>query len=330
MCRVCWRADPKRIRNLGEGYVPPSSRKGSCVHQLDVIDRTDASGERCECPRKWVYECRVHGQCSPEQARPGVVACSGCAQWTPAEVNRVEDVPAMVSIGSYGLPGMIALQLRMLRHHCGDVPILVSDDHSPNGQSELIRDLCEQHGATFRLADPTNRIGHSGGDLGAYYHALDYARERGIRVVCKLSQRFVVDRPRWLQDAVHWLQDLGSTIGTGSDRCIEGGTRFGIRSEAVLMRTDRWFPHRESLLPRQLNHAAEELLTVVARSAGDMAAWSLLGGPDRTRRAPGVIWHTANPESDYRALAVKFGVDLDLGRRFFAHGWHTEPDFHWG
>ena len=346
-CRPCWLADAKGYRgdshpskerhsaskvwSIGDGYVPPSSRKGSCVHRLEVIERTDWLGSQCDCPQKWKYKCRVHGQATPSgDAHDGSTSCGECPQWAPHDVGRVGDVPAMVSIGSYGLPGMVELQLRLIRSHCGDIPILVSDDHSPEGQIELIRESCERHGATLALSQPDERIGHAGGDLGAFYHALTFARERGIRYVFKLSQRYAIDKRRWVQDTANWMDELGKLVGTASDRCSEGGTRFDLRSEAVGIRVEKWLPHLEAIKPRRLHQAAEPVVTAVAKSAGDIVVWPLLGGPDRLRKAPNVVWHTANTESDYRALAERFGVDLDMGRKFFTAGWNSQHDLNWG
>lgn len=326
-CRVCWKEDKLKIRT---GDTTTVVRVGTCRHQLEVIDPTDDSGNRCACPLKWTYECSMHGASTPYLKKEGVKTCSSCLQWQNRELNEVTDVPSMIAIGSYGMPGVVELNLKLIRYRCGEIPILVSDDNSPKDQQDLIKTICEKYGAHFKLTHDKFRIGHAGGDLGSFYHGLTYAKNNGIKVMCKLSQRYIINRHRWLQNSAKWFMDAGTKFGTASDRCIEGGSFFHVRSEALLLKVDNWLPHIEELIPKKLNDAAEKLVHRVAKKSGDMIVWSLLGGPDRHRKSPNILWHTSNTEKEYRDLANDFNVDLDQGRPFFNGGWITQPDHKWG
>lgn len=251
--------------------------------------------------------------------------CRGCPHHEPVDsfYPLPGDPPCGVVVGSYGYPRLIELQIRAIRHHCGDVPILVSDDLSPGALATQIEALAGAYPGVD-VQTSLRRIGHAGGDFAAFGRGLKWAAGRGLKVLAKLSQRFVLDWPRWLQDGARGL--LKSGRPTGGQPCIEGGLVFPIRSEAVLLDVQRW--QRADVLrhlrPRRLGHACENALWRAASQLGELWPWEVMGR-DRFRRSAGVLWHVSTPAEAYHALARRLGVALDDD--FTVAGNHLRADY---
>jgi hypothetical protein len=226
----------------------------------------------------------------------------------------------MIAIGSYGMPSIIQLQARLIRHHCGDLPIMVSDDHTEDCHrddpdqglllKERLLEVCRTEGLIYRETAP-ERIGHSGGDLGAFYHGLVYAREHGLPYLCKLSQRFLLDIPDWFRTATAAMQSRGRALS--SRQCRYGEQfHFHIRTECVFMSVARWSPLIEHLRPRQLGMAAEQHVYHLHRGFDEPILGCSLFGDNRLDSGPGIVWkdHADREETDaaYKALFAKFGV----------------------
>ncbi len=233
---------------------------------------------------------------------------------------RAGDPPCGVAIGSYGWPRLVELQVRLIRHTCGPVPILVSDDCSPGfgpppgpgGRFEQLQQACARH-ADVDLWPNVERIGHMGGDVATYWKGLIWARARGLRVLAKLSQRFLFTTARWLQDGARDL--LVSELPLATQRC-RGREVFDLRTEAMLLDVPSW--HRPEALNRLLprrhgpTRSAETVLYETLREClgGIFWPWKAYT-EERYQWAPGVVWHNANLPDDYRALAAHFGLELD-------------------
>lgn len=239
---------------------------------------------------------------------------------------------AGVVIGCYSEPvhdmrGVIELQIRVIRANCGPVPILLTVDQCEHlGSIECLGDKYDD--VTVTPVAP-ERIGHAGGDLGAFYHGLRWANNRGLRYLAKLSQRFIIDRPKWLQESAATAAKHNEH--TLCDHCIEGRFHHPIRSESVFMEVARWQAAVPHLVPRRVYPAAGEAAVWAAmRVVGltNIRAWNVIGGPDRCRNVKGIVWKCSNPLSDYQSLADKYGVHL--GDSWAFHGWPKEQLSDWG
>jgi hypothetical protein len=242
-----------------------------------------------------------------------------------------------VVLGSYCWPRLIELQIRLIRHTCGPVPILVSDDCSPGfgppvepgSKFARLQELCERH-PDVTLWPNVDRIGHTGGDLSACWKGLIWAQARGVRVLAKLSQRFVLLLPRWLQDGAREL--LESELPLATQRC-RGVEVFDLRTEAMLLDVDAW--HRPEVLNRLLprrqggGELAEAVLYRLLREQFEGIFWPWgIFTEERYHPTPGVVWHTANIPDDYRAVAAEFGLELDDD--FTTAGWQNDRDYLYG
>ena len=94
----------------------------------------------------------------------------------------------------------MALQIAVIRNTCGPVPILVSNDDPPT--HERLKAICERF-EDVELDTNPERISHTGGDIAVFHKGIKFGARRGLRFVAKLSQRFIINRPRWLQDAAN-------------------------------------------------------------------------------------------------------------------------------
>jgi hypothetical protein len=148
-------------------------------------------------------------------------------------------------------------------------------------------------------------------------------------VLAKLSHRFVLTRPRWLQDGAGELLAAGAALA--SNPCLAAPAAYDLRTEACLLDVDRWFrpPVLDLLRPRALRTATELVVweAFVTRVGGPLHRWQLFG-IDRCRRARGILWHCANTEREYHEVARRFGVDLDAD--FTVGPSQGLKDYQWG
>jgi hypothetical protein len=323
----------------GRGAKAPSPRPlpalPTCVHggtDADIIERCPS----CGGGSKHVRECEVHGTCTWEPVNPAVMSCRKCRSenlgfepdGVPVGAIPPDPRPATVGVvvGSYKWPELIDLQVRVIRATCGPVPILVSGDR-PEDYPALAR-VCAAH-PDVTLSPNLERIGHTGGDVACFHKGVVWGAARGLAVVAKLSQRFVVTRPGWLQDGAADL--LASGLPLASRRC-RGVQAFDLRTEACLLDVGAW--GRPEVLARVAPRrywadtpkglAAE---TVIHRVLLDLLGgvywpWRLFGEERYARDSPDVLWHNHTPAAEYRTLAEKHGVTLPAD--FTCAGWERE------
>jgi hypothetical protein len=233
------------------------------------------------------------------------------------------------------MPGLIELQAKIIQSQCGNVPILVSDDHTEDagsdGKAKKVRllEICNEYGLYYFDAAPV-RIGHAGGDLGAFKHGLNFARENHVEYWMKLSQRLIIDRPLFLQKLAEKMRrSRAHTMGNIHKN--RGKFYFSIRTECVLMHVPRW--HRSDILaqlePRGLGRAAEDIIQQCINTLGGTKISNPLFTEDRARYHKDVYWYEM-PDSAryYQALAEKYQVDLGSG--FHVVGSVHSPGFKWG
>lgn len=308
---------PKTVPVVATPPVPRTLFPLPCVHQGSPAPppQGQPAGREyyvCEAGRGVVCKC----VCNP----------SKCSLYT-ADRPEPEAIRAGVVLSHYGMPKIIDLQIRLIRATCGDVPLLVHDDHSPN--ADELKAICASHNVPV-VQHGSSQLGHASGCVASVYQGLKWAKERELTVLCKLSQRFLVTRDNWLQKGASDL--LKSGRSTLSDACIEGKTALPIRSEAMLLLVEKWTQEHilKHLRPRRLYpYSAEAWYSkALQKIGGGFATWSLLGGPSRVRKVDGVLWHCANSAADYHKLAAEYGVDL--GPDFFVAGWPKHNLSDWG
>jgi hypothetical protein len=219
-----------------------------------------------------------------------------------------------VVIGHYNALAFLELNLRLIRQHCGDVPILISDDCSPGFGQTPPRDSVFGRLLSLQSRYPdilvwpnVERIGHAGGDMAAIWKGIVWAKAMGLSFLAKLSQRCMIDRNAWLHSACRVLHESGEPLLGRS--CSADG--WNVRTEAIVLNVDQW--HRPDILahltPRRIGWAVEMVLwdDVRDRLGGKMAEWDLLS-PSRYLTASDVYFRGANRPSDFERLARRVGL----------------------
>lgn len=236
-----------------------------------------------------------------------------------------------IVIGSFGMPGMIDLSIAVARKTCGNVPILIADDHTPcsMGQTRLMQ-LPEKYGNVSLVMTGEN-LGHAPGDIRAFRNGLLWAKEHGIEYLCKLSQRFMFTIPNWLQDVSEEMRATGHAVS--SQRAVHLHMGFAMRTECVFMDVNRCmsnshFMKRLDPPGGKIHTSAEDWFAAAMNEGGLGPMMRCRKMPvDRFEKWPGVIWHNSDSSDDYSEtenayteLAEELGIDL--GPEFSGAGWH--------
>ncbi len=134
-------------------------------------------------------------------------------------------------VGTYSAVPYVHLHLESWKRNYSHIPILVHDDASPDG--EKIRALCEQYGTEF-VSTPSS-LGHSLGDLSVFLEGFDWAQERDLDLLVKMSRRFtpVIDWTPELQDLAYRTQ-----YATYGNHCT--AQSWGLRTECVALHVRSW------------------------------------------------------------------------------------------
>lgn len=326
-CHLCSLAETRGdYRKLWKLVTVP--HETPCRHEGDIETPCGScTADRAEA--RHVRGCDLFGTCSRGEEVGAARVCGWCRKYEP-DPTLLPRPTAGVVVGHYGMPRVAELQVRLVREHCGDAtPILIHDDWSPEpARTDLDAAMAGLGVEVVRSG--TRNIGHAGGDLGAIHAGLTWAAGRGLRTLVKLSQRFLIDTPGWLAEAVALL--ASGRESCLSDACLEGACRLPLRTEAIAVDVGRWVKPAvlRELAPRRVYPLAAEHVVhrALGKVGGGFRAWPLLGGPHRQTRAPGVLWHCFAKPEEYRAVASRHGIDL--GEAFFVHGWPKNCREDWG
>lgn len=349
-CRGCWLFSTNTAVNRtwgGDGAVLPADPEPPpaparplpvlppCVHEGDVLEACQTCGPQ---GGRHVRECDLHGRCTREPVGPTVRACRACPDYRPdptllpappaptavARPSRpaAGDPAAGVVFGCYLWPELIALQCRLLRQTCGDVPVLVSWDHDPAhpDRTAAARRTAAEEGADF-LTDATRR-GHTAGDAAAFWRGVEWASGRGLAALAKVSQRHVLLAPRWVQAAAADLALSGLPL------LARGSDQWPVRTEAVVLDVPRW--HQPDVLAelravrfRRGSAGGESMerqfhRLLVGRLGGVYLPWGLLPA-DRTTPKADAVSPDAYGRAAYDEIAARVGVVLP--EDFRTGGW---------
>lgn len=220
-----------------------------------------------------------------------------------------------IVIGHYNQPDFLELNIAAIRHHCGDVPILVSDDCSdgfgstPKSGSVFHRVLrMTERYTNVRVLPNVERIGHCGGDMACVWKAIYFGASLGADVVFKLSTRLIVDTPNWVKDTA--LSLMQSDYQVAGNKCQFHGF---LRLEAIGIKIAAWnqpdiLAH---LTPRRIAWPTEQVVWDDIRDRFNSRMMPLGWMSDaRPQQKAGVLFRESNGPEDYSALAAKIGLDV--------------------
>jgi len=315
-CRVCWLYwnDDLHNRAWGGPGLGPKRTSQPCRHKGTEVRRQQWATCSGKVELK-VFACAVHSECTAVKPADGVKGCcQGCPDYQtppppPVAADRKDDPECGVVVGLYRWPKLAELQIRLIRATCGRVPILLSDDCSPEGRWREMELLGEKYADVLVRRNP-ERIGHAGGDLSAFERGLRWAKNRELAVLAKLSMRMMIEIPYWLQDGA--IDLLASGMAASGQPCLEGPHSFPLRSEAVLLNVERM--HTPQVLshwaPRKLHWAAESFAWEAIMMSGGLHPWRVMQ-QQRMVVDPGIVWHVSAGDEAYHALAGRYGLTLD-------------------
>lgn len=313
---------------------------GVRAHLGDVNETTPGSEDDCQTCPGWVAG-------NPPEVKPPVEVPPPAEIRPPVQVPTILPTSAkrspprcLVAIGTYGpmSPAVVELQIRLIRKHNGEeTPILVHDDHSEESHDEKVsaevaarqrqrlKDLCRDEGVHFRSSP--FRLGHGGGDLSAFWHGIRAAKKLGYPFAWKLSMRFMIDVPNWIESALtKWAQvetlfskQFPNPIVLSTHACGTPWPTFPYRTECVGMRIEDFdkplvtCPKGGLLAPRSLGQGviAEPIFAqAVYATGGGLAVAPDWLGHQRPVRRPGIVWHDVpGADKEYLALFEREGVD---------------------
>ena len=162
---------------------------------------------------------------------------------------------------------------------------------------------------------------------------LQWAKALNLDALFKLSFRYIIDIPNWVQI---WLDDWWkSGIATSSQACREGNSFFNIRSECMGMDVHRWHNKEilKHILPRVLSVeegkwgiSAEAVLwdDIRDRLDGTLHKCKFFG-EDRFVKHQNQLWHCCNTRDEYQQIFDREGIEMDS--EFRVTGWVHHPGY---
>ncbi len=235
-------------------------------------------------------------------------------------------------IGTFAATPYVHLHLESRARNYPHMPVLVHDDGSP--KRDELQKLCERYGGDFISAPQRTRP--TIGDLSTFVDGLDWAHERQITLLVKMSRRFI---PFYNFSPELFRLAYESQSATFSHRCLH--FNFGFRTECIALHVETWrksgaLDKMRSLVERNEPVFVEGLIHNLARDiqragvcdanreyvrnhpqppdADAYAVWSIMNDR-RTTRKDDVLWHDCDDAQDYARAAVLF--HLPYGRNDF-------------
>lgn len=236
-----------------------------------------------------------------------------------------------IALGCYAYPKLAEVQINLIRFHCGDIPILISDDCTPGYAdqqpfTDFVR-ISKTYRNVFLWSNPI-RLGHGGGDLTAFYAGIFWAKMNNLKWVVKLSQRFMFDMHNW---ADRWVSEVeGTGFNLSTQPCLQGKHDFKMRTEACLLRVEPWYDAEvlNSIYPFAMNSdqvLEYFFLDMYTKHFGSNFHHTSLFGPQRYHKNPDTLWHCSSTKTEYQEVASRFGLTLDP--HFDCEGWQHWKDY---
>lgn len=162
-----------------------------------------------------------------------------------------------IVIGAYRLTGFVRLNVLRCRRLWPDVPILISDDRSP--ESAAMERLAEELECDYTC--PDKRRSHFSGDFQSFINGLVFALEIGADVVLKLSQRCIPVLPEFRTAMEQAFEDERCQVvlpgQLNPQQIARPGARFyrkfGLLTDIVAMRADAISPEELLRVYRERN-----------------------------------------------------------------------------
>jgi hypothetical protein len=238
-------------------------------------------------------------------------------------INHPQPAVGLV-LGTFAAVPYIHLALESWRLNYPAIPLLVSDDGSPN--RDELHALCQRYGADF-VSSP-RRKKQSLGDISAYIHGLEWAVKCELDLVVKMSRRFIP-----LHNWVPGLQSLAyeTQYATYSNQCAHYG--YGFRTECIGFHVQSWcdlgaLEEMRAFVARNETVFVENYIHNLAREVHKSnceanreyekrhprpaetdayGVWRLMAD-SRTVAKADILWHDCNLPHEYWEAALHYGL----------------------
>lgn len=347
-CRVCWLGmDDKDRIEIDYNDIPVDNKSiiplklfNRCEYWTGEkkgykVDHDGNISHKNDCGCRTVYKCKIKDNIIIGNKVKGHEVCT-CDNYS-SNVKRNDKTifnNCVVAIGHYNMPCAVEFHLKSIKANCGNVHILVTDDYSEEAYNldpskgrivskesafeskQRLIGVCHDYNAKL-INTGQYRLGHVGGDLSAYYHGLMYAKNIGAKYCIKMSQRFFVDRPLWVQKLCRIAEENNVVTMSNPHIAKNGQLVFHIRSEFVLMNVEKWTqPHILDIIkPRRVGGVAGEMIiTHAVQNLGGVITPCPLFTANRGSHHPGLVWYEENDAvNKYIAFMKKYNVEMSDG-----------------
>ena len=243
----------------------------------------------------------------------------------PGELLFPETPKIGLVVGTFAALPYVHLHLETCRLFHPSLPVLIHDDCSPHNRE--LEQLCARYRVDF--VSTTSRFPSCKGDLSAIASGLNWARERSLPLLVKMSRRFLPLKP--------WAGELGRLAVASQYATYSSWTtsfNFGFRTECLGFAVDVWFglglfeeivstilqsetPFVEGFIHRLARRAAiyncqtarsfDLEVGARPRERDGYAVWPFIG-TDRCAPTDNFLWHDWAAPSAYAARAKALGL----------------------
>lgn len=225
-----------------------------------------------------------------------------------------------IVIGCKNWPNLMELQIKTIKHNCGNIPILLADDFSDgckvdydkNSTFGKLMALTEKYDKVTLWPNPV-AFGHNAGDLSVFTKGLTWAKKQNLKYLAKLSRRLVVDIPYWVQ---YWTNNLAKDNHVIAIQ-KQNLDQWPFSTQGVILNTDYWFENIHKFQLGALNSLKSNLYVenvfcnIIEDSLeGTYSPFGLLS-KSPSKKNPGVLWHTSNTLEEYKTVFEKYGLEMD-------------------
>lgn len=207
-------------------------------------------------------------------------------------------------IGTHGTPAFVRMQLESRARFAPEIPCIVHDDKSKN-LSELSA-ICAQYDAGFRF--PNNHLGHSVGDLHAFYVGLLWAHRHGIDLLVKVSRRFIPTH--------EWTAELSLlAVTTGASTFSHPNPKYqrDISTHLIALHVPSWITVADRMLSAisvETPLDVENMMLGLSFCFSDTFQHWTMPDRDQFEGAKSAMWRDHHSAFDYCNQARRWGIHL--------------------
>ncbi len=333
-CRLCYLE-----KNKNNKQQPTKIEKciylGKRVRNADGSVKTELCTEGCAKGTKLdIFECEVYGEITLTKCRRCPIKCLEKPKSTHNETklvlpDKLKDLPKIgVVIGSQGWPGLMELQITLIRKMCWHLPILIAED-APRKETPEILFLKKKYNEVDVWNNPRS-FGHGAGDMSAFFKGIVWAKKNNIEYLVKISRRLLIESPFWIQ---YWTKRLIKD-GLSVSLQVQRFYPWPIHTHLMILKVEDWFNKIEDILPFEYDtvktsyNVEIHMGEIIKKNFGNKYSTLSLVSVSPDVRFPGITWHVSHTLQEYKDMFIKYGIKMD--ENFSVQPSCTLPNFYIG